>query len=303
MSVRAYLQLMRFPAVFTAMADVFLGFTLNRVRFADDPWALGLLVAASSCLYLAGMIFNDVFDRQVDAQERPNRPIPSGRVSVPSAIALGAVLILAGIGAASTVGLNSLFVAVLLTAFILAYDGWAKKTVFGPVVMGGCRFLNVILGASSLPRAFQVWGISPLQSPQLWIATGLGIYIAGVTWFARQEAKQSDRRHLMGALTVANAGLLLLLGWVVHYTGGRPDQTALSVGFGVILLFINRQPVLAVRDPRPQRVQGAVRVMLMSLIMLDAMLVFIKTENAPAAVIVAALLIPATYLGRWIFVT
>ncbi len=303
MSVRAYLQLMRFPAVFTAMADVFLGFTLNRVSFAEAPWDLGLLVLASSCLYLAGMIFNDVFDRGIDAQERPERPIPSGRISVQAAAALGAMLMLAGIGAASTVGVNSLFVALLLSAFILAYDGWAKKTVLGPVVMGGCRFLNVILGASSLERAFQVWGVSPLQSPQLWIAAGLGIYIAGVTWFARQEARQSDRRHLLGALIVANAGLLLLLGWVVKFTTGRPDQTALCLGFGAILLAINRQPVLALRDPRPERVQGAIRVMLLSLIMLDAMLVFIKTEQVTPAVMVAALLIPATTLGRWIFVT
>ena len=114
MSVRAYLQLMRFPAVFTAMADVFLGFTLNRVRFTEAPWDLGLLVLASSCLYLAGMVLNDVFDRQIDAQERPRRPIPSGRVSVQSAMTVGAMLMLAGIGAASTVGVNSLLVALLL---------------------------------------------------------------------------------------------------------------------------------------------------------------------------------------------
>ena len=163
--------------------------------------------------------------------------------------------------------------------------------------MGGCRFLNVILGASSLPRAFQVWGISPLSSPQLWIATGLGIYIAGVTWFARQEARQSDRRHLLGALTVANAGLLLLLAWVVHYTTGRSDQTALCLGFGVIVLLINRQPVLALRDPRPERVQGAIRVMLLSLIMLDAMLVFIKTENVTAAVLVGGPVDPRHLFG------
>ena len=36
-----------------------------------------LLVGASSCLYLAGMVLNDYFDRDKDAQERPARPIPS----------------------------------------------------------------------------------------------------------------------------------------------------------------------------------------------------------------------------------
>jgi hypothetical protein len=68
-------------------------------------------------------------------------------------------------------------------------------------------------------------------------------------------------------------------------------------------MIINRLPLLAIRDPRPERVQGAIRVMLLSIIMLDAMLVFIQTESSQPAIIVAALLIPATLLGRWIFVT
>ncbi|MCA9069833.1 MAG: UbiA family prenyltransferase, partial [Planctomycetaceae bacterium] len=142
-SLRTYLQLMRFPAVFTAMGDILLGFMLNHEMLNDAPWDLGLLLVASSCLYLAGMVLNDVFDRQVDAQERPQRPIPSGRVPVQTAATLGGLLLLAGIGAASKVGIHSLTVAGLLTACILLYDAWAKKTVLGPVVMGSCRFLNV----------------------------------------------------------------------------------------------------------------------------------------------------------------
>jgi 4-hydroxybenzoate polyprenyltransferase len=39
-----------------------------------------VIVLASGCLYLAGIVFNDVFDRKVDARERPTRPIPSGVV-------------------------------------------------------------------------------------------------------------------------------------------------------------------------------------------------------------------------------
>ncbi len=77
-SLRTYLQLMRFPAVFTAMADILLGFLLNHDSFQHDLMGLGLLLVSSSCLYLAGMVLNDVFDREVDARERPNRPIPFG---------------------------------------------------------------------------------------------------------------------------------------------------------------------------------------------------------------------------------
>ena len=85
-----YLQLVRLPTVFTAMADIILGYALTH-RFVDSDGSehvqkfLGLL-AASCCLYMSGMVFNDVFDLQQDTAERPNRPIPSGRVSRKSAI-------------------------------------------------------------------------------------------------------------------------------------------------------------------------------------------------------------------------
>lgn len=305
-SVRSYLQLMRFPAVFTAMGDLILGFLLNHERIDEDLHSLTFLLIASSCLYLSGMVLNDVFDREVDARERPKRPIPSGRISVKSAAILGGGLMLLGIAAAGMVTIHSLTVAGSLAAMILLYDGFAKKTVIGPIVMGGCRFLNVILGASAQERAFQVWGGLPQVPPtfpQWWIATGLGIYIAGVTWFARQEAGQSDRRHLMGAWLVYNAGLALLFVWAVRTTGGRPQQMMSLICLGVIILTINRQPVLAIRDPRPERVQAAIPVMLLSLIMLDATLIFIQTEDPFSAVLVALLLIPATLLGRFIFVT
>src|SRR5580704_3268752 len=75
--VRAYLQLVRLPAVFTAMADIFLGFSTTH-RSLSPAWEFVGLLGVSTGLYLAGMAFNDVFDRATDARTRPNRPIPSG---------------------------------------------------------------------------------------------------------------------------------------------------------------------------------------------------------------------------------
>src|SRR5262245_11728078 len=102
----AYLQLCRFPAVFTALADIFLGWLLTHADLAPGL-DFGLLLAASAGLYLSGMVFNDVFDRAVDASERPNRPIPSGRVKLNHAIVFGSLLMLAGVIAAAAVGLPS----------------------------------------------------------------------------------------------------------------------------------------------------------------------------------------------------
>ena len=77
----AWLQLLRLPNVFTAVADVTMGFLVTPTGF-EPKQNFALLVVASSLLYLSGMVLNDVFDAEIDADERPERPIPSGRVSL-----------------------------------------------------------------------------------------------------------------------------------------------------------------------------------------------------------------------------
>ncbi len=299
----AYLQLCRLPTVFTAMADIFLGFLLvHRSLTATPDGSLReflLLLLSSSCLYLAGMVWNDIFDRRQDAEERPQRPLPSGRVSLRGAIGLGTVLLLCGIGAAFLVGTYSGIVAGLLAACILAYDGILKRTWLGPLAMGGCRFLNVILGASSGWLRFeQLW-----WRPQIWVAAGLGLYIVGVTWFARTEARQSRRLPLVLAMLTVNLGLATLIGWIVNWAGH--DRDAVLMVLAVIVLTINRRLSAAVFNPAPELVQNAIRTMLLSIIMLDATLIYFKLGPAGAglAVITAALILPALFLGRWLRLT
>src|SRR5690348_7121700 len=110
----AWLQLCRFAAVFTAMADICLGYLLTHESF-EPAHDFGFLLAASSCLYLAGMVFNDVFDREVDAVERPKRPIPSGGVSVRGAVCFGAGLVVMGLLCSFAAGAGAGMVAGLLT--------------------------------------------------------------------------------------------------------------------------------------------------------------------------------------------
>jgi 4-hydroxybenzoate polyprenyltransferase len=40
--------------------------------------ALGLVIGLSLLLYVGGLIMNDLADVHMDAQERPDRPLPSG---------------------------------------------------------------------------------------------------------------------------------------------------------------------------------------------------------------------------------
>lgn len=298
--IRPYLQLVRLPAVFTAMADIFLGFLVTQEDPAGSLLTFALLLVASSCLYLAGMVFNDIFDRKVDARERPQRPIPSGRVSLAAAVRLGILLIVGGLGAADAAGIPSLLIALMLTGCILAYDGGLKQTPAGPVVMGACRFFNVLLGASAAGDFAAIWA-----APQLCLAALLGVYIAGVTWFGRTEARRSDRYQLAGAMTVINLSLAGLAGFAAVWEGGYWWGSPLSVLLilGVIALTINRRLTAALKSPDPRHVQAAVKLMLFSVITLDAAFVLFHTGRPLWAAATALLLLPATTLGRWVFVT
>ncbi|MEX0715054.1 MAG: UbiA family prenyltransferase [Planctomycetaceae bacterium] len=293
--LRAWLHLVRLPAVFTAMADIFLGFLIPHPHRFAPLGALTLLLVASSCLYLAGMLFNDVFDREEDARLRPERPIPSGRVALRSAIAVGGALVAGGLIAAAFAGPNSLLTAGVLTACIFAYDGGAKRTSWGPPVMGACRFLNVMLGAS-------VFSPFPVLAPLL--GAGLAVYVAGVTAFARHEAEVSRPEKLAKAAMLVNAGIAILIGVVLVHGGAAAARQAVLLG--VIALSIDLRLFAAIGNPSPAHVQAAVRTMLLSLVMLDAALVWfaVKNEDAPLyALATATLVIPALIVGRFMKMT
>ena len=304
----AYLQLIRLPTVFTAMADIVLGYVLTHHFILgpngwDNPAKFFGLLVSSCCLYLAGMVFNDVFDRKQDAAERPSRPIPSGRVSLTSAVILGTVLMIVGVAAAATVTRVSLQVAGLLVIAILAYDGALKRTPLAPIAMGLCRALNVMLGASD----HKFWKPFFLGPPQTYAAAFLGLYIVGVTLFARTEAKTSSRWLLGLALLILDAAF----GGLAWLTSSWPTGANVSVVLamlGVIAFTLNRRAIVAIVDPSPSKVQLTIKVMLLSYVMLDATLVFWKMSESGQlgsahALATAALVIPAILLSRLIPMT
>jgi 4-hydroxybenzoate polyprenyltransferase len=292
---RAYLQLVRLPAVFTAMADIVLGFVLAHRALSPVSEFLALL-GSSTSLYLAGMVFNDFFDRALDATERPNRPIPSGRVSPRAAFALGTVLLATGLGCAWTAGSPSIAIAAALAALILAYDGILKTTVAGPIAMGGCRMLNIVLGASSSL-------LSDWKSSQIAVAVAMGIYVAGITWFARREAVSSSRAHLVGATLVIHGGVVVLL--TLLFAGSSPSDLRSRAAFALLAVtaFVDVRLAPAISEPTPDKVQAAVKRLLLAIVLFDATMIYWATGNPMLAGGTTLLIVPAATLGRWIFIT
>src|SRR3989442_4407613 len=137
------LALVRPPIVFTAVADSAAGLLLARRAgpVAGDPglWCL----AASACLYLGGIALNDYFDREVDAVERPERPIPSGAVPPAVAAGLGAALLAAGIALAGLADGSATTVAALLALAIVLYYAVLNRTPHRFLTSVHCRGLKL----------------------------------------------------------------------------------------------------------------------------------------------------------------
>lgn len=290
------------------MADVLLGYLFTHEDLGRW-WVFGLLLAASSLLYAAGIVLNDVFDLEVDARQRPGRPLPSGRVSPARASSLGFGLLLFGAASGWAAGavdgqVQSGVVATALALAVLLYDRVLKRTPLGPPAMGACRLLNVLLGMSA--------SAAPWHAVHWLVAAGIGTYIAGVTWFARTEAGPSSRRQLALAMLVM-AGGLGLLAWFPSWSDlelapvSAPIEAVRLGGrwqlwWTVIGVLVGWRCVRAVVEPAPHLVQQAVKQCLLSLVVLDAAVCF-AVRGAFWATVIVLLLLPAMFLGRWIYST
>jgi 4-hydroxybenzoate polyprenyltransferase len=299
----AYLQLLRIPNVFTAIADVVMGFLITRAHYGP-MLSFVVLMLTSCCLYLAGMVLNDVWDVEQDRQERPHRPIPSQRVSLRVALVLGFALLLAGMGLGLVASLVAQtirpgVIALALALCIVLYDGGLKRSFFGPIVMGCCRLLNVLLGMS---LAVDAAGELRAWTAGEWVvAIGVGVYIVGVTWFARTEARESSRVQLTAALAVLVGGL----GLVASLPEWVPLETSASRWYavwGVLALVVGQACIAAVRAPSPRHVQLAVKRCLMSLILIDAAVCF-GVRGPIWAGVILLLLIPQWLLGKYVYST
>lgn len=291
----AWLRLVRLPNLATAAADSLAGFLVVAAPTTLGwPPAAGLLaVLASLGFYAAGMVLNDVCDAAIDRVERPERPLPSGAIPVGRAAAVGSLLM--GLGAASACGAAVVagspwpaLVGAALTGSIWLYDRHAKATAFGPVLMGCCRGLNWLLGmtAAGGPTATHHWAI-PL---------GMGLYVAGITLFARDEAGRSRVGTLVAGMLAMAAGLAVAAGHVwlpwrdgVGLVGTQLPATTWLALWAILASSILLRALTAVTDPSPGRVRAAVGNAIMSIITLDAVLV-LATCGERWAVVVLLLL-------------
>ena len=291
--LNAYLQLMRPANITTAWADILLGYAAAGVIRGDNLSfvTLGWLILATTGLYGGGIVFNDVCDAKLDAVERPERPIPSGRASLSGAIALGTILLLLAIIAAAMVSSLSAILAFAVAVTALVYDKWGKHHTFlGPINMGMCRGGNLMLGVSAVAGAV---------SDRWYLALIPIIYIAAITAISQGEVHGGKKTTGM----IAIALIALVIGSIIGLGILTEYSALITLPFLALFTALVLPPFIkAAINPSPELIQTAVKAGILSLIVLDAS-ISAGFSNWIYGLSVLALLPLSRFLGRMFAIT
>ena len=280
-------QLLRAPAALSVPGDVVAG-----AAAAGWPFRAGTagLAVSSMCLYWAGMALNDYADRELDAVERPERPIPSGRITPGFALGMAAGLTAAGLGLAGlSGGTRALAVALPLAATVWAYDLKLKSTPLGPAAMAAARTLDVLMGAGSgRLRAATVPALT------------VGLHTYTVTALSRHEV--SGAPASVPVATLAGSGLIGAASVLARRRVSWPDRLSGAVFAGVYLSGYGRAQWQAKQDPSADNVRRAVSAGIHGMVPLQAALTA-TAGSLRAALPVAAAFPLARLLGRKVSAT
>lgn len=293
-------QLVRAPAALSVPGDVLAG-----AAAAGHPLGVRTLgvMGSSVCLYWAGMALNDYADATIDAVERPERPVPSGRVPRRTALTVAGALTLGGLGlAVASGGRRSLLGTIPLAGAVWAYDLKLKSTPAGPAAMASARALDVLAGALAAGRR---GGTGKALLRGALPAALVGAHTYTLTALSRHEISGAPARlpatTLAASTTTALATALPAVRTVVAATrrgativgrpARRPGATAVTraavvaAGSLAYLGSYGTAQARAVREPSGENVRRAVGAGILGLMPLQAAL----TARSGATVAAAAL--------------
>jgi hypothetical protein len=256
-----------------------------------DPWQAATLpvLLALSLFYVGGMYLNDAFDREIDARDRPLRPIPAGEVAANTVFAAGFAMILAGLALllpaaqlARADAAGALAAGTALAAAILVYDWWHKGNPASPLLMGACRVLAYVTAAAA------VAGAAP---PALLAAAAVALcYLIGLTYIAKQETLD----HVANLWPLAFLAAPLPYGLALLPSGGGLA--------GLLLLALLVWIAMALRLLRRRRagdIPRAVVRLIAGISLLDAL--FLAGAGQGGAAVLAVLCFTTTLAQqRWV---
>jgi hypothetical protein len=287
MKLAVALKLGRISNLPTVWSNVLVGALLAGGSLADAR--LPLLLVSLSLFYVGGMFLNDAFDRDFDAKARPERPIPSGQVSVTQVFGFGFGMLVLGLllltqigyGFEGSTGWRPVAAGCALAAAVVVYDRWHKDNPLSPLVMGVCRMLVYVTAAfafSAAPAAAVYVG-----------AVVLLCHLIGLTYAAKQEhLGQLESIWPLGFL-----GVPIVYGVVLGLAA--PATLLLVLAFAAWVVYAVRLLFRRAKGDVPR----AVVSLIAGISLLDAVILAGHGHSAAAVFAVGAFLLTLA-LQRWI---
>jgi hypothetical protein len=264
-SVRDYLVLVRLPNLFTLPSNILVGIAaISSLAFTLTSFIqFLLLVTISVLLYCVGIVLNDLYDFDIDKKERPNRPLPSGKISRRSAIGLVAIFSTLALILSLLVSFSTLVISSILFLTIFGYDKYLKNTHAGPLTIASARVMNILLGISVSFRSVDSYSQIVTLTFVLIITF---VYVSLIGFISRYEVRGfSDNAKLLlppaiVAIIISSIILFSLMGFFK-----LESLIILSLFSFIMLISFSR---IYRRDSG--RTQQIVRNMILSIIILDS---------------------------------
>lgn len=276
--VRNYAELSRLSNIPTVLTNVLVGCAIGASGQTIPIATIALVTSAMMLMYIAGMALNDFVDTETDRVERPERPIPSGRIRRRGALIFTIICFCLSITLMSFQTLPSLILTLALMACIVLYDLIHKKLASSAVLMGLCRGLVYLAAAAAI-----VWPVS--WKIALTLAFVITVYILLLTMIARGETGSdiTPRRWFLFLLPV----IVIAPAFIFH-----PADLTWPVLFGSIattqILFAQRHILIQ----RP-RIQKTVMGLLAAICLMDGFFLTLLDQQGLALIALACFFITA----------
>jgi 4-hydroxybenzoate polyprenyltransferase len=155
-------------------------------RALPSLWLMGLFFVGSFVMRGAGCTWNDIVDRDFDAgvARTRNRPIPSGQVSVPQAVAFGVGLCLIGLLVLLQLNTTAIVLSISSLALVALYP-FAKRFTYWPQLVLGLTFKWGALVGWTAARG-------TIEIPALLLYAGCVLWTIGYDTIYAHQDKEDD---------------------------------------------------------------------------------------------------------------
>lgn len=253
------LHLTRVSSAFAAVGNVWFVILWTRANNAEvgadfvKTGSLWLVLPAAALaavgLFAYGVCMNDLLDARRDRAMRPDRPMPSGKVSASTAVTVVAVTLITAVLGAAPFGTEATVLTLALAALIILFNAAAK---FVPGI--GMVVLGLIYAGHMLVPNVQIRFLWPV-----WVVLTHCVLVFGVSYaLARKTPKISRRAMVVASLGWAFwSGVLLALAWARKEEGAVwpewvPGTAALWIAVlaGLCVLWCQRRVAATGIGPR-----------------------------------------------------